>query len=82
MKVEAHIIYLEPSEREYGEGISGSSFTSVSEVKGQLANDGIEYISVQPLSDFCDQWNDTNDNFEGLRVDLENYMITNIFIIK
>lgn len=82
MKVEAHIIYLESSEREYGDRISGSSFTSVTEVKEQLANDGVEYISVQPLSDFCDEWNNTDDDYEGLRGDLENYMITDIFIIK
>ncbi len=82
MKIETNIVYLDTGDRDYAERVSGEVFTSVEELKGQFANDGINIRGIQLLHEFQDEWNDSDDDMDGLRDSLMNSMITYIYIVK
>ncbi len=82
MKTETNIVYLDTGDRDYAERVSGEVFTSVEELKGQFANDGINIRGIQLLHEFQDEWNDSDDDMDGLRDSLMNSMITYIYIVK
>lgn len=54
-----HIIYLR--DRTKAERLEGTTYSSLEELKRTLANDGVDYIGIQPLYEFTTDWND-NDN--------------------
>lgn len=82
MRIETNIVYLDTGDRNYAERVSGKVFTSVEELKGDFANDGINIRGIQPLHEFQDEWNDTDDHIDGLRNSLMSSMITYIYIVK
>ena len=82
MKLETNIVYLESGDRDYAEILSGEVFNSIEELKGQFANDGVNLRGIQLLHEFQDEWNDTDDDIEGLKDSLMTSMITYIYIVK
>jgi hypothetical protein len=86
MRIEANIVYLDSSDRDYAERVSGEVFSSVEELKGQFANDGINIRGIQLLHEFQDDWNDTDDDMDRLNIfqwdSLMTSMITYVYIVK
>ena len=82
MKIETQIVYLNSGDRDYAEKIAGECFTSTQELKNQFACDGIEIRGIQTLNEFQDEWNDTDDDVEGLKHSLATSMITYVYTIK
>lgn len=82
MRIEANIVYLDSSDRDYAERVSGEVFSSVEELKGQFANDGINIRGILLFPEFQDDWNDTDDDMDGLRDSLMTSMITYVYIVK
>ena len=82
MRIETNIVYLNTVDRDYAERVSGEVFSSVEELKGQFANDGINIRGIQLLHEFQDEWNDTDDDMDGLRDSFMTSMITYIYIVK
>mgnify|MGYP001451854727 FL=1 len=82
MKIETNIVYLDTGDRHYAERVSGEVFTSIEELKGQFANDGINIRGVQLLHEFQDEWNDTDDDMDGLKDSLMTSFITYVYIVK
>ena len=82
MKLEANIVYLDTGDRDYAERVSGEVFTDIEELKGQFADNGVNIRGIQLLHEFQDEWNDTDDDIDGLRDSLTTSMITYIYIVK
>jgi len=82
MKIETNIVYLDIGDRYYAERVSGEVFTSIEELKGQFANDGINIRGIQLLHEFQDEWNDTDDIMDGLKDSLMTSFITYVHIVK
>jgi len=82
MKIETNIIYLDTNDRGYAERLSGEIFNSIEELKRQFVNDGINLRGIQLLHEFQDEWNDTDDDIEGLRESLMTSMISYVYITK
>ena len=82
MKLETSIVYLDISDRDYAERVSGGVFNSVEELKGQFASDGINIRDIQLLHEFQDDWNDCDDDMDGIRDSLMTSMITYIYIVR
>lgn len=82
MKLETNIVYLDTIDRDYAEKVSGEVFNSIEELKGQFGNDGINIRGIQLLHEFQDEWNDTDDDIDGLKYSLMTSMITHVYIVK
>lgn len=82
MKVETVIVYLNSYDREYANKLSGDVFTSIEDLKCQLANDGINLIGTQTLYEFQNEWNNTDDDVIGLKKVLTTSMITYTYIVR
>lgn len=82
MKLETHIVYLDSIDRNYSERVSGQVFSSIGELKDQFASDGINIRGIQLLHEFQDEWNDTDDDIDGLKNSLITSMITYVYIVE
>tara|TARA_S200002703_G_C3763644_1_gene235078 strand:- start:428 stop:679 length:252 start_codon:yes stop_codon:yes gene_type:complete len=82
MKLETNIVYLDTGDRDYANIVSGWVFNSIEELKEQFDNDGINIRGIQLLHEFQDEWNDTDDDMDGLKDPLMTSMITYIHIVK
>ena len=82
MKIETNIIYLNTCDRNYAESLSGRVFNSIEDLKMKFTYDGIDLCGIQPLTEFQDEWNDTDDDVVGLRVPLMSSMISYVYIVK
>jgi hypothetical protein len=82
MKLETNIVYLDTGDRNYAERVSGEAFNSIEELKCRFANDGVNIRGIQLLHEFQDEWNDTDDDIDGLKDSLMTSMITYIHIVK
>lgn len=82
MKLETYIVYLDTGDRDYAEKVSGEILGSIGELKGQFAYDGVNIRGIQLLHEFQDEWNDTDDDIDGLKDSLMTSMITYIHIVK
>ena len=82
MKIEVNIVYLDSGDRDYAEELSGEIFSSIEELKSRFVVDDIKLRGVQRMHEFQDEWNDTDDDIDGLRESLNTSMISYVYIVK
>ena len=81
MNLETHVVFLDTIDRRSADRLSGSIFSSIEELKGELANDGIQVRTIQTLDDFQFEWND-KDNTDGLKSLMFFYLMTYVYIVS
>ena len=80
MKIETYILYL--TNRGAAEMVEGSVFGTIEEAKMRLSDDGVLIKDVQPLHEFTEAWNNTDEDRNELHEDLDCYFISYIHITK
>lgn len=82
MKTTIYLVFLVDGQ-DIANRVSGSVYSSVAELKGSLGSDGIRYLGIQPIHEFEQDWNDTDEETKtGVEVSLLTTFIAHVFITE
>lgn len=62
--------------------LKNTLYTSLGELKGTLANDGVDYHFILPIDSFMEDWHNTYNDYVAFLENLKHYYITYIQIIS